>query len=537
MPGLSIPTIIQSIAPALLPSGVPFGPGGVKQQSAAQWNPAWTGEQAAVDLPPEGLSEFLDSQEINRQRNSARSEAIELSNSININQEVNTILERNKKTLGLSGGPNGFYDVSLVRPASGLNSYADNMVGPGFEAEPDGFRLYLMIPPSPAKSVALATDAIGITADKIGDALNFLGVGDLVEGGTALAGEAIGALGSPGLAEFVTKNGKSASELGSIIKKKMEDAKVGFEEKFNQYVKKAYDEHPDGNTFYSIVLPMPDNLVDVHGHQTDDLMLGILPRLLTGISVAAGSTSGSNTRRNKASTATNAPSTALGSIGSSIGFGLGALAAEAGAFAFDNARIRLGVGLNPNVETVYSAPLPRQFQFNFTLYPKSKEEVAIIKDFINRVKQHSYPLSVLGIGGQNQLYLYPGEVYFEFSGKFRNNLFRSLRPCIIKGININYKNSEGYQHFEDGSTVVYIITLELLENRLLDRNILVDDAEKYSNDTFANNQFRKDIKFRDTAWGEGFERLVTDPAGWANDEVMSLFGNTTSQQNTPPSPR
>ena len=105
----------------------------------------------------------------------------------------------------------------------------------------------------------------------------------------------------------------------------------------------------------------------------------------------------------------------------------------------------------------------------------------------------------------------------KFSGRFRNNLFRSLRPCLITNINVQYSNQEQYQHFEDGSSIVYVVSMTLLENKLLDRNILVDDAEKYAASAFDNDTFRNEVKFKDTFMGEKFQDALNDPAKALNE--------------------
>jgi hypothetical protein len=225
---------------------------------------------------------------------------------------------------------------------------------------------------------------------------------------------------------------------------------------------------------------------------------------------------------------------ALGELFNAATLGLGAVAAEAGAYTFDSLRARIGVGLNPNVETIYAAPKQRSFQFTFELYIKSREESTIVKDFINRIKQHSYPLSVLGIGGQSQLYLNPGEVYFEFCGRYRNNLFRSLRPCIITNIQVQYSNQDQYQHFEDGSSIVYIVSIQLVENKLLDRNILVDDAEENAGKSFADKDFRNSIKFRDTFMGESFQNFGERPQDAINGISNTLGLGDVVQPFQPP---
>ena len=519
MPGISIPTIVNAIAPLLIPSGVPnpnIGPGGVQQVPPNQWNPRFDAEQPPAQIPDaSAINEYVSDQDVNNSRNAALSEQ-QLTNNNDINGEINKIIEKNKKTLGLTGGPNGFYDINLIRPASGTKGFKEDQ-------EPDGFRLYLICPPNPSGAVQLAANMIGTAATTATSIIS--GSAELSAKGTEAASELTGLAKEEAAkaAKMMRDSGEKIAQLGESIKKYMDDSKKGFDDTFEKYVKKTY-EHAEGNAFYSVVLPMPKELADVHNHNLDNLMMGFLPRAAAGLGIGINNFSNSIASKYKDSYAKRSTGVSEGGIGEVINaasVGLSAVAAEAGAYAFDNLRARMGVGLNPNVETIYSAPAPRTFNFTFELYIKSREETELVKDFINRLKQHSYPLSVLGAGGQNQLYLYPGEVYFEFSGRYRNNLFRSLRPCIITNIQINYSNQDQYQHFEDGNPIVYVVSMTLVENKLIDRNILVDD-EANGKKTFANKEFRDSYKFRDTFMGDSFQNVGENPQAAINRITNAL---------------
>lgn len=541
MPGISIPSLIQTIAPLLIPSGTPstgnnVGPGGVQQVPPNQWNPRFDAEQPPAQIPnADAIYDYVLDQDLNNSRNSALSEQ-QLTNNNEINGEVNQIIERNKKALGLTGGANGFYDISLIRPASGRKGFIE-------DEEPDGFRLYLVCPPNPSGAVQLATNMIGTAATTSANVVS--GAAKLGANGLETVGDAAGAVGVPGsdtakdVAKTVREGAEKVAQVGEAIAKKMNESKQQFDEKFNKYVQKSYD-NAQGNSFYSIVLPMPKELTDTHQHDLDNIMMGFLPRAAAGLGIGINNFSNSIASKYKDSRAkrtTGQSEGALGELFNAATAGLGAVAAEAGAYAFDNLRARMGVGLNPNVETLYSAPKPRTFQFTFELYIKSREESTIVKDFINRLKQHSYPLSVLGIGGQSQLYLYPGEVYFEFCGRYRNNLFRSLRPCIITNIQLQYSNQDQYQHFEDGSSIVYVVSMTLVENKLLDRNILADDAEENAGKSFADKTFRDSIKFRDTFMGEQFQNFGERPQDTINGITNAMgLGNVVKPFEAPPTP-
>ena len=493
---MPLPNLLNILGPLLFPTGSASST--IRPATPMQFD----GEQPAAAIPDlTQLEDYVGSQERNTARNVALENAEQISASININSEVTDIMERNKKALGLNGGPNGFYDINLVHPAS------PDPDRPGSaDKEPDGFRLYLIAPPRPA--VAVVAAALGNVVKTGADALK-----SGIDTAANFAKEYVS------VPPIVTEAGNKAVAVGAAIKKHMDDAGKTFDDDFKKYVESAYS-GAKGNSFYSIVLPMPRELTETHSHNTDTLMLNALYRVATGVGIGLGNfgnSLGSRFGETHARRRTGQSGGLIQDIAEAVTLGLAAPAAELGNYAIDNAKARFGVGLNPNVETIYAAPAPRQFQFTFELYVKSTTEAKQVKEFIQTLKQHSYPFSTLGIKGQNQLYIYPGEVYFEFSGRFRNNLFRSLRPCLITNINVQYSNQEQYQHFEDGSSIVYVVSMTLLENKLLDRNILVDDAADYAASAFDDSTFRDAVKFKDTFMGQKFQDALNDPAKGLNE--------------------
>ena len=410
----------------------------------------------------------------NAARERANLSADVISNTPDISSAVDNIIRKNR-SMGMSNnGSSDFYDIDLmyhVNPQGSMGS------------EPDGFRLYLI---KPAK--AAFDDLIGFTQKSITS-------GAETDTAQALAG-------AFGLEKDTLKN------ASTTINNKLEGVKQDYQQSFENLYTKGYDTNPQGNAFYSAILPVPLELVDSHSHEVDSLMLGALPRIMTA--VGAGLFTGFegknyNKRRHG---------------GAGAGFGAGI--AELAEYGVQTAKARVGVGLNPNTETIYNAPQPRNFSFNFSLYPKNQKEKDLIVDFISRVKKHSYPASFGSILGQNQFYIFPGEVYFEFTGRFRNKLFKSLRPCIITNFAVSYSNGDQYQHFVDGSSIVYQITIGLVEVRLLDRNILQEDEDNKVDLT--SEQGRKLVYGNNTFAGEAVKDFLTSPIDNPNQALNNLSG-------------
>ena len=391
----------------------------------------------------------------NAARERANLSADVISNTPDISSAVDNIIRKNR-SMGMSNnGSSDFYDIDLmyhVNPQGSMGS------------EPDGFRLYLIKPKQPG-----IDKLIGFTQDSI------------TSGAESQSAQALA-----GVFGFQPETVKNTA---TTINNRLETAKQEYNQSFQNLYTKGYDSNPQGNAFYSAILPLPKELVDTHSHEVDSLMLGALPRIMTAL--GAGLFTGFEGK--------NYNKRRYGGTG--IGFGPGI--AELAEYGVQTAKARVGIGLNPNTETIYNAPKPRSFNFNFELYPKNEKEKELIVDFISRVRKHSYPASFGSILGQNQFYIFPGEVYFEFTGRFKDKLFKSLRPCIITDFSVSYSNGDQYQHFVDGSSIVYQITIGLVEVRLLDRNILqeYDDGKidltseegrnlVYDNNTFAGQEIK-----------------------------------------------
>lgn len=475
------------------------------------------------ELPPSEIPnfdsavDFINDQNLQSQRILADQNAI--SNEVDLSAQVDQIREKTQRLFGVSSdGANGFYEVDLV---SFANISDKNAI------EPDGFRLYLIRPETPP--VAEYLKLAGRAAK---------GAADTIAAGSDALNKGADAIGLP-VPEFLAAGKNNLEEVGKNINEWMKQAGQSFDDNFKKYLKNSYEDYPEGNSFYSAILPMPSNLVDSHNHETDDLALGALLPIVNG--VATGANNFVNAFSNRVFDTSGAKLRSRGATSLLEEFGNGvfnaaeAVATEVGGLVGRNVVARLGVGINPNTETVYGSPAPRQFQFSFDFKPKSLKEVKLIQDFITRVKEHSYPLSFFGIGGQNQLYSFPGEVYFEFSGRYRGKLFRSLRPCIIKNVQVDYGGQSGnlYSHFKDGNPTSFNFSITLLEIRRLDRNILFDDREN-SGIGYSDKDYRDKVKLRDTLFAKQLNDLTRNPNAnfdRAIDFISNPFNSSPQQPN------
>lgn len=479
----------MSILPAVLLPLISRALEGKTPNNPSSWN-----NSPAAQIPDlNSLQTYINRQDTNQEQKNKETEQL-IASSPDISSMVDDIIANNRKSGIAVSSANDFKDVNLLYHP---NAHEQDKYTGGLSNQPDGFRIFLIKPKTPNVEGLLtgAGNMVGIAGDKIQELTNEAAkapiVGGIVEN-----------------IPFVDQIGKTGQTVKGYLTEKGRD----FTQSVEKYTNVAYEQYAgNANAFYSAILPMPKNLTDQHSHEVDQLMLGFLPRVLSTLGAGFAS-DGKGFGKKTAGRSGGVISDAASAIGGGIGRTLATGAMEMGAYAYQLGKARVGVGLNPNVETLYSAPRIRNWTFNFQFYPKNPAEVSEIRDFIKRIKEHSYPISVLGIAGQNQLYVYPGQVYFEFSGRYKDKLFKSLRPCIITNIQIDYSDGEQYQHFRDGSSIVYNLTLELTETRLLDRNILADDAEQeFKNNrlnSFANEDYRNSLAFNNTFAGKEIDDFL-----------------------------
>lgn len=240
--------------------------------------------------------------------------------------------------------------------------------------------------------------------------------------------------------------------------------------KFEFLNESFYDRGSKGSRYKIIYLPMPrGQLVDSHAHTVNGIAMNpALPLASMAAStldkfIPGGSTSGS------------------GRGSGSRGFSLPGGVSE---YIMNAAQLNSRKAINPAQETLYQSPVPRQFQFQFTYAPTSKEEADNFIQIVDVLKQHSYPT----VDAEAVLFNFPGTVEFYFvinsmideDGNIDEErpenkvLPRSYHPCFIKSVQVDYitEGNGFYTHFYDGNPTAMNLTLELVETKLLTREDL-----------------------------------------------------------------
>lgn len=103
--------------------------------------------------------------------------------------------------------------------------------------------------------------------------------------------------------------------------------------------------------------------------------------------------------------------------------------------------------VNPRIEVLYTSPVFREFQFNFSFYPRSEAEALEVQRIIQKLKFHQSP--EIKKGTANQFLVPPSDFNIEFyyNGVVNDNIPKIKGPCILKSINVDYAPN-GFRAYE-----------------------------------------------------------------------------------------
>jgi hypothetical protein len=127
-----------------------------------------------------------------------------------------------------------------------------------------------------------------------------------------------------------------------------------------------------------------------------------------------------------------------------------------------------GRSLNPQFETLYTAPSLRQFIFNFVLIPKNQNEAWAIQTIIQRFKRAAAP--IMNGESTGRYFIPPSRFEIEFHHQNQRNewLFK-IQQCVLQDITVDYSPGQ-YATHADGSPVETRLTLTFQETIIVDRD-------------------------------------------------------------------
>jgi hypothetical protein len=186
----------------------------------------------------------------------------------------------------------------------------------------------------------------------------------------------------------------------------------------------------------AIALYMPDTLNYTYAQGYDQLQLG---GEMAGQVLAAG---GSVADKVKAGDYTGAAGVAAKAAGANILKNVSTLAGENTGQALFTAAT--GTVQNPMLEMIYKSPNFRQFQFDFTFYPRDEKEALEVQKIIERLRFHQAP----ELASAQGFLIPPSEFDIKFYyGSSQNPNIPAIATCVLTNIDVNYAPN-GFSAYE-----------------------------------------------------------------------------------------
>lgn len=119
-----------------------------------------------------------------------------------------------------------------------------------------------------------------------------------------------------------------------------------------------------------------------------------------------------------------------------------------------------GQVLNPNLELLFSGPGLRDFTFDYQLSPRDKNEAQTVKNIIRVLKQSMSPRR----GNSTAFLCAPHLFHLSFKkGNGDHPYLNRFKTMALVNIGVNYTGTGTYATYEDGSPVVYNLSLAFQE--------------------------------------------------------------------------
>ena len=126
----------------------------------------------------------------------------------------------------------------------------------------------------------------------------------------------------------------------------------------------------------------------------------------------------------------------------------------------------LGVVPNANLELLFKSPTLREFQFNWKMTPRSREEAKTVRNIIRFFKQGMAARKLSGKAGMRSLWLGTPNV-FHVQYKTNEELdiegVNKIKTCAVTGCAINYTPDGVWSAYEDGQPTSTVMTLRMQE--------------------------------------------------------------------------
>ena len=117
--------------------------------------------------------------------------------------------------------------------------------------------------------------------------------------------------------------------------------------------------------------------------------------------------------------------------------------------------------LNPNMELLFNGPKLRNFQFQYRLTPRERDESIRIKHIITAIKRHMAPKR-----GKNGGFFLGTPDFFRLQYLYKNQNHKFLnkfKDCALIGFDVNYAPEGTYATYPDGGMHSYLMTMRFAE--------------------------------------------------------------------------
>lgn len=119
-----------------------------------------------------------------------------------------------------------------------------------------------------------------------------------------------------------------------------------------------------------------------------------------------------------------------------------------------------GQVLNPNLELLFSGPSLRDFTFNYQLSPRDENEAQTVKNILRVLKQSMSPRR----GSSTAFLCSPHIFHLSFKkGNGDHPYLNRFKPMALVNIGVDYTGTGTYATYEDGSPVVYNLSMAFQE--------------------------------------------------------------------------
>lgn len=234
----------------------------------------------------------------------------------------------------------------------------------------------------------------------------------------------------------------------------------------------------------SIMLPLPENLLDNMSFKVSGVELGVAGAMTAGATAAAPGLMKSIANANSVgdigsalgeATGVGSAKDALKNIGSATAAGMlkGALSSAAPSMQ-KGLEVGSGYAFNPYQALAFEGVNLRSFTFDWTLSPQSEKETDIIKDIVLNIKRNAHPAYASLVKGSSgtagrTFLTYPSFAKISILGSPEGHVIK-FKPCMISQLQVNYNGAGELAFMEGGVPAVVKLSVSFSEAEIWTRD-------------------------------------------------------------------